>query len=400
MNNDDGVGANSSAGPAGVDRGTAVAKLEDELQELRDEVAALRDDQQRALQRDDAADAEPPSDPTAQQATPPEPANPRRRRLWITAIVVVLIAIAIGAFFFLRYWSSYESTDDAEIEGHIDPISSRINGTVTAVKVENTDLVKRGALLVSLDPRDYQVALESAQASLAEADAAVQSARQDYVVAQANVAQAVATNVQAQRDLARYSKLIAAKVISRDEYEQQVRVARVDAAAVNSARANAGAAQRVIAQREASAEAAQAALAQAQLNLSYTQIHAPVSGVVGQRAAQIGSRVQPGQALLAIVRLNDIWVTANFKETQLRLMRVGDRATIHVDALGRDYKGYVEGFPGASGELYSVLPPENATGNFVKVVQRFPVRLRFEPNQDPQHRLRPGMSVEPKVWLK
>jgi membrane fusion protein, multidrug efflux system len=260
--------------------------------------------------------------------------------------------------------------------------------------------VKRGDSLVEIDPRDYQVAVESARANLAEAQAGLQSSRQDYAVAQANITQAVATNDKAQRDVVRYSKLIAANVISRDEYEEEVRIGRVDAAAVNSARANAGAAQKVIAQREAAVGAAQAALDQAELNLSYTHIHAPVSGVVGEKTVQVGERVQPGQEMLAIVPLNNIWVTANFKETELHQMRAGQKATIHVDALGRDYKGYVEGIAGASGELYSVLPPENATGNYVKVVQRFPVRIRFDPDQDPDHRLRPGMSVEPKVWLR
>lgn len=403
MDKEDGASGGVPNGSSSNAPKAANDSVSDELRRLRDEVAALRE-QQQALRRERADTGSQPQSPAqsgaAETEPPPKPANPRRRKLLIIVAVVVLIAIAIAAPFLWSYFHSYASTDDAEIDGHINPISSRINGTVTAVFVENTYKVERGALLVKIDPRDYQVAVESARANLAEANAALQSSRQDYDVALANIAQAVATNNKAQRDVVRYSKLIAAGVVSRDEYEEEMRVGRVDAAAVDSARANAAAAQKVIAQRQAAVGAAQASLDQAQLNLSYTQIHAPVSGVVGEKTVQVGERVQPGQAMLAIVPLNDIWVTANFKETELRQMHAGQMVTIHVDALNRDYKGYVEGLAGASGELYSVLPPENATGNYVKVVQRFPVRIRFYPGQDPDQRLRPGMSVEPKVWLK
>jgi membrane fusion protein (multidrug efflux system) len=146
-------------------------------------------------------------------------------------------------------------------------------------------------------------------------------------------------------------------------------------------------------------QAAQASLDQAKLNLSYTHIVAPASGVVDNKTVQVGRRVQPGEQLLTLVPLNDIWITADFRETQLRKMRPGQPVTVHVDTTGRDYKGYVEGMPGATGELDSLLPPENATGNYVKVVQRLPVRIRFYSGEDPDRRLRPGMSVEPTVWV-
>jgi len=160
-----------------------------------------------------------------------------------------------------------------------------------------------------------------------------------------------------------------------------------------------GAAAQMIGQAQAAVQAAQASLDQASLNLSYTHIVAPATGVVDDKTVQVGQRVQPGEQLLSVVPLNDIWITADFRETQLRKMRRGQPVTVHVDTTGRDYKGYVEGLPGATGELDSLLPPENATGNYVKVVQRLPVRIRLYPGEDPDHRLRPGMSVEPTVWV-
>ena len=174
---------------------------------------------------------------------------------------------------------------------------------------------------------------------------------------------------------------------------------KVDAAAVNSDRAAVAAKARMIGQAEAAAQAAQASLDQARLNLSYTHIVAPAAGIVGDKTVQVGQRLQPGQQLLSIVPLNDLWITADFRETQLRRMRRGQPVTVHVDTTGRDYKGYVEGMPGATGELYSLLPPENATGNYVKVVQRLPVRIRLYLGEDADLRLRPGMSVEPTVWV-
>jgi membrane fusion protein (multidrug efflux system) len=146
-------------------------------------------------------------------------------------------------------------------------------------------------------------------------------------------------------------------------------------------------------------EQARADLHTAQLNLSYTKICAPVGGVIGRKTVEIGHRVQPGQSLLAIIPLNDIWITANFKETQLKWMKPGQSVTLRVDTFGRDYKGKVESLPGAAGPLFSLFPPENATGNYVKVVQRFPVRIRLDKDQDAEHMLRPGMSVEPTVDL-
>ena len=196
----------------------------------------------------------------------------------------------------------------------------------------------------------------------------------------------------------RYRELIKQEVIARETYDEIAMTGKVDAAAVNSGRAAVAAKARMIGQAEAAVQAAQASLDQARLNLSYTHVVAPAAGVVGDKTVQVGQRLQPGQQLLSIVPLNDIWITADFRETQLRRMRRGQPVTVHVDTTGRNYRGYVEGMPGATGELYSLLPPENATGNYVKVVQRLPVRIRLDPGEDADHRLRPGMSVESTVW--
>jgi membrane fusion protein, multidrug efflux system len=155
----------------------------------------------------------------------------------------------------------------------------------------------------------------------------------------------------------------------------------------------------MIGQAKAAVQATQASLDQAKLNLSYCHIVAPATGVVGDKTVQVGQRVQPGEQLLTVVPLNDIWITADYRETQLRRMHRSEPVTIHVDTTGLDYNGYIEGLPGATGELYSLLPPENATGNYVKVVQRLPVRIRLYSGEDPHHRLRQGMSVEPTVWV-
>jgi membrane fusion protein (multidrug efflux system) len=319
------------------------------------------------------------------------------RRLWLLALLI--LAVAATAPFAWNYLQSYESTDDAQIDGHIDPLSSRIDGTVIGVHAEDDDRVKKGELLVEIDPRDYEVAVEQARARVELARAQVASAKQDYAAALANVREASADNFKAQRDARRYSILLAQQVVPQEQYDQYTAIARVDAAKVDSAHEAAGSVLKAIAARQADAGAARAALDQALLNLSYTRIYAPADGIVGKRYVQHGSRIQPGQTLMFVTETGDIWVTANFKETQLARMHRGEKVTVHVDTSGRNYRGYVQHMPGASGDRFSLLPPENATGNYVKVVQRLPVRILFEPGQDPGHQLHPGMSVEPTVWL-
>ena len=325
--------------------------------------------------------------------------QPRRWRPARIALALVLTAIlAVAGYHFWNYLESYENTDDAQVDGYLDPISSRINGTINAVYVDNNQSVKAGQLLVQLDPNDYQVAVEQARAQLAQAEADLNSARQQYVSAGATVHQDEAQNYLAQRNVQRYSQLIKQNIVSQSEFDQYDAAARAQDATVKRDQAAAGSAERTIASKAAMVKQAQANLDQAGLNLSYTRIVAPADGIIGNRSAQLGQRVQPAQSLMALTQ-HQFWVTANFKETQLERMRPNQPVTIHVDALGRDYKGRVENMPGATGSLYDLLPPENATGNYVKIVQRLPVRILFDNGQD-LSQLRPGMSVEPEVWLR
>src|SRR5260221_780415 len=317
----------------------------------------------------------------------------------LSAAMLVLVLGAVSPFAW-NYIESYESTDDAQIDGHIDPLSSRINGTVIHVHAENNDRVKAGELLVEIDPRDYEVAVAQAKARLELAAAQVASAKQDYAASLSNVRVNNADNFRAQRDAHRFAQLLDQQVVAQNEYDQYTAIARVDAAKVDSAREAAGSALKTIAARQADADAAKAALDQALLNLSYTKIYAPANGIVGKRTVELGSRIQPGQTLMYVTETDDIWVTANFKETQIARMHRGQPVTIRVDTFGKNYRGYVEHLPGRSGDRFSLLPPENATGNYVKVVQRLPVRIEFAPGQDPDHLLHPGMSVEPKVALQ
>ncbi len=386
----------------------------------------------------------------------------RMARAKIIAPIVALLLAAASVLAY-RYYAGWESTDDAQIDGYINPISSRVAGYITNVYVDDNQYVKAGTLLAKIDPKDFEVAVASAQANLAndqatavasqvnvpvtsvntssqlvsaEADVAnaragISGSEQQLAAAQAAVLQAEANNAKAQDDAKRYKKLVDKQEISEQLYVQAVQTANGAAAAVQATVANVQAAQDAVrqaqsrlAQASASVESAQTgpqqiriqqsravaaaaaaqksktAVEQAQLNLGYTRIVAPVDGVVAKRSAQPGQYVSPGQQLMAVVPLDDIWVTANFKETQLRNMRPGNPVEIDVDAYGRTYTGHVESIAGGTGAVFSLLPPENATGNYVKVVQRLPVRLRLDKGQDPDHQLRPGMSVVPKVNVK
>ena len=366
---------------------------------------------------------------------------------WIVAALALVILA--GGFFVWRYYSVRQSTDDAQIDGHISPISSRVAGTVLRVLHDENETVKAGDLLIELDPKDYQVARDRARADLANAeasataahvdvplttttssgqlaaaDAAVKAADRDIQAAQAHVEESQALYNKASADLRRMEQLVAKDEVSHQQYDASVAAASsaratLDAAnaAVSSAesraiqaRAQAAAAKTVpeqirATQARAGAASAEvqkyrAALEQAELNLQYTKLYAPVTGVLSKRNVEAGQVVQAGQPLFAIVDLDNLWVTANFKETQLRSMRPGQKATVQVDAYGHTYSGVVESIGGATGSRFSVLPPENATGNYVKVVQRLPVRIRLDKGQDPGHILRPGMSVVPMVVTK
>jgi len=273
--------------------------------------------------------------------------------------------------------------------------------------------------------------LAGAAAEVEGAQATLLAARQQADAAAAQLVQADANNVKAQNDLARYKQLVSKQEISQQQYDQAYAAAQAGAAGVDAARAGLAAAQQqvkatqsrlvqakanarvamtgpqqVSATRsraqsaEALVEQKKAELDAAQLNLQYTTVVAPVSGFVTNRTVEVGQNVQPGQEFMRIINLDDIWVTANFKETQLRKMRSNQAVTISVDTTGKDYKGHLQSIAGASGAITSLLPPENATGNYVKVVQRIPVKITFDPGETKEHVLRPGMSVEPKVWIR
>jgi membrane fusion protein, multidrug efflux system len=378
-------------------------------------------------------------------------------------VAIAAVVLLVAGVFVYRYVTSYESTDDAQVDGHVNSISTRISGHVIKLNVEDNQYVQAGTVLVEIDPADYQVAYERAKADFEDAQAAaiaagvnvpitsvntssqvsateadvnsaragIQVARQQFEAAKAQLQEAEANNVKAQNDLVRYKQLVDKQEISQQQYDQAMAAAKASAAAVEAARASADAAQQQVTQAEgrlvqaeaswryantapkqmqvtraraaaalAEAQRKKADLEQAQLNLQYTKVVAPVNGIVSNRTVEVGQNVAPGQELMKVINLDDVWITANFKETQLRKMKVDQRATIEVDANGRTYKGKVDSIAGASGARFSLLPPENATGNYVKVVQRIPVKIVLDPGSNNDHQLRPGMSVVPKVWTR
>ena len=379
------------------------------------------------------------------------------------AVLIALVVLVVVGFFVYRYFTSYESTDDAQVDGHINSVSARVTGHVIKLNVQDNQYVQAGTVLVEIDPADYQLAYDRAKADYADAQAAaiaagvtvpitsvntssqvsaseadvnsaragIQAAQQQLQAAKAELLQAEANNVKAQNDLTRYKQLVDKQEISQQQFDQATAAAQASAAAVEAARATADAADQQVTQAKgrlvqaeanwryantapkqmqitkakaqsalAQAERMKANLDQAELNLRYTKVLAPVNGIVSNRTVEVGQNVAPGQELMKVINLDDIWVTANFKETQLRDMRPNQRVTIEVDANGRKYNGKVDSIAGASGARFSLLPPENATGNYVKVVQRVPVKILLDPGSNRDHMLRPGLSVTPKVWFR
>ncbi len=395
---------------------------------------------------------------------------------WVV-VLVILAAVGVGGMYLWRYFNSYESTDDAQIDGHIDAISGRISGNVIEIDAEDEQFVHAGDVLVKLDPRDYEVALQKAEADLRDAEAALESSRIDIPITttntsstltsarsskldatafvlgaqrqlsaaqarlestQADVREAEANLKKDNDDVVRYKLLVDKNEIPRQQYDTAVSVAAAGQATVDSRRAAVREAEQSIAvaqtaieqanqritQADASIESASTApqqvrvtearansaaaqvaqkralVDQAKLNLSYCVIVAPADGLVGKKTVELGENISPGEQLMAVVPLEDIWVIANFKETQLSRMQPGQRVHVEVDAYGRTYTGKIMAVGGASGSRFSLLPPENATGNYVKVVQRIPVRINLDPGQNNDRLLRPGMSVDPKVYLE
>ncbi len=387
--------------------------------------------------------------------------RPKSNKRLVVLLALVLAVVAAGAWLWY-YLGGYESTDDAQVDVHIAPVSARISGYVIKVDVNDNQYVEKGTVLVEIDPKDYQVAVDKAKADLANAEATAQSfginvpitsvnassalsssasdvesanagiiaAEKQLAAAQAQIDQAEANDVKAQDDLHRYKQLVDKQNVSEQIYDQALAAAKASTANVAAAHANEAAAEQAVQQakarlaqaeanhryaetgpqqvastraRAASAAAGvqqkRAALEQVELNLQYTKVIAPVSGEVNKTVVE-GMNVQPGQILLNVVPLDEVWITANFKETQLRQMKPGQRVEFEVDSSGRRYKGHLDSIAGATGPLFSALPPENATGNYVKIVQRVPVKIILDPGENRDHLLRPGMSVEPKVYLR
>lgn len=383
------------------------------------------------------------------------------------AAVLALLAVLIVAAYFLRNLFLYEDTDDAQVDGHVMPLSARISGQIKEVHVIEGQLVHANDVLVTIDPADYKIAAEQAQANLANAlataasshwsvpitsitvqsnldsaktavtnaEAAFKAAEHNYEAAEAILAQAQANAAKSDADLERATQLVAKEDISRQQYDQVVASATANRAAVVSAQAAVHAAEQSVQQAQgkvlqakndvqtaetapeqvsltrANALAADAQVsqrkaqaAQAQLNLDYTTIRSPVTGIIGRKSVEIGQNVSIGQEMLEVVPLDDVWVTANFKETQLAHMRPGQSVEIKVDAYGRKWKGRVTNIGAGTGSVFSLLPPENATGNYVKVVQRVPVRIDFDriTGQDfnAEGLLKPGLSVLPDVRVR
>jgi len=396
---------------------------------------------------------------------------------WRVAAIVAVVLILVGSIVWLRT-RGRESTDDAQVDGRITQIAARVGGTVITLVVDNNQAVGADALLVQIDPRDYQVAVDRMKAELADAEAnaaaaqtgvpiarvetgagvtnasggvqqaeatvtgaehEVQAAQANLVAAQARQREKEALAVKAARDVERLGPLAKKDEVPQQQFDAAVAQSESARAAADAAKSESAAAQSAItvaqqrvaqargaaeqaraglatartapqqlkvsearaAAAQARVQQARAALAQAELNLQYTTIKAPGPGIVSRKNVEVGQVLQPGQPLMAIVNLADTWIVANFKETQLKSMRPGQKADVEVDALGgRAFKAHVESIAAATGAKFSLLPPENATGNFVKVVQRIPVRLMLEPGEDPDHLLRPGMSVTPTVYVR
>jgi membrane fusion protein (multidrug efflux system) len=403
-----------------------------------------------------------PNTPTESPTPPPPAVYPRRRshKRWI--IGGALLVVLVSGIFLWHYLSGFESTDDAQVDVHLYPVSARISGYVQAVHAGDNQYVQEGATLVEIDPKDFQVAVAKAQADLETAEAsaralnidvpissvdttsqlkftssdienakaAIAAGEKQVAAAQARIAEAEAEDVKAQDDVQRYHLLLIKDEVPKQTYDYAIAAAQTGTAAVAAAKDDEAAAEqnvdaarsrlieaiardesaqagpkRVASTRDralsAAADVAQkrAELDQAELNLGYTRILAPVSGEVTKKVV-VGLNVDPGEQMLTVVPLDQVWITANFKETQLGHMRPGQKVNITCDSNGRSYRGHVDSIAGATGPLFSLLPPENATGNYVKIVQRVPVKIVLEPGENRDHQLRPGMNVEAKVYLR
>jgi membrane fusion protein (multidrug efflux system) len=425
----------------------------------------MKEMERDAVDYDIDRELESPSRPQ-QRSEPARPERPIRKRSNRNLIIAgaLLLLVAAGLYLWIGSWNRV-STDDAQVDGHIIPVSSKIYGNVVEVLVNDNQAVKQGQVLVRLDPRDYQAKVSQAGAAVgvaqsqargasvgvpltrettlsgtssAEEQVKAAQADSDIAFAHSNVDSAQATYDRAQADLNRMRPLMEKEEISRQQFDSYVAAARVAESELKAAKdklaaatqeaetkragmlasqarigqARAGVTQAQAAQKQvdvrvadvasasANIEQARANLQAAELNLSYTTIFAPADGVVTKKSVEIGQVLQPGQGLLMLVPLNDVWVTANYKETQLRDVRPGQKAEVKVDLTGKTYPGRVDSIASATGTRMSLLPPENATGNYVKVVQRIPVKIVLDPIPGGNSILRPGMNVEATILTK
>jgi len=405
------------------------------------------------------------------------PAKPKQYGRTLLILGALAALVAVGVYLWVHSLNRV-STDDAQVDGHIDPVSAKISGNITDVLVDDNQEVKKGQVLIRIDPRDYQAKVDQAQAALGVAEsqaraagvnvpltrgttasgtsnaeaqlsgsqAQLEQARLDYqrastndiAFARSNVNTAQATSDRAKADLERMKPLVDKAEISKIQYDSYLAAARVADSELQAARdklAAAGqdadtkkaamlSAQARVAQMRAMVQEAQANLEQvnvrvadvgsaqakiaqaradldsAKLNLSYTTILAPIDGAVTRKSVEVGQIIQPGQGLFMLVPLQDVWVTANFKETQLANVRPGQKAEVKVDLTDKSYSGHVDSIAGATGTRMSLLPPENATGNYVKVVQRIPVKIVLDGLPSGPRVLRPGMNVEATIFTK
>lgn len=336
----------------------------------------------------------------------------KRRRQILAAAAALVVALAAGVYYF-QFVAPYETSDDAFIEGNVIPMASQVPGRVAELLVKDNQQVKAGDVLLKIDPRDYETSLAQARADLAAAQSRVAQAQAQVKASQAKVAQAQASvlaaeaeNQRAADDLKRYQS-VDSTAVSKSAFDAAQSQARTASANLEAARSQAKAAEADVALCKAGVETANAAVQQAEarvrqaeLNLSYTEVGAPEDGRVTRRVVEAGAYIQPGQALMAIVPRR-YWAIANFKETQLTHMRVGQPVEVEVDAYpGRKFKGHVDSIQSGAGARFSLFPPENATGNYIKVVQRVPVKIVLDDLPENELALGPGMSVVPKVRVK
>lgn len=325
-------------------------------------------------------------------------ANGNRKKIALAGFGAFMIIGAIALFFYLDYKATHITTDDAFVEGNIHAIASKIPGTVVAVHVRDNQMVKKGDLLVELDEADYAARTSEGMAAVSAEQGRLAEQASRISARQATVALQDAQLRQAEIDFRRAEKLFEQEAISKERYEKAKTAYDVTVAQLNVAREELKQASSSLSAQSASIREKQARLKKAELDFSYTKLRAPIDGVVTKKNAEVGNQVQPGQALMAIVPLDAVWVVANFKETQLEKIRAGQSVEFEVDSYpGKKFTGKVDSIMAGTGAAFSLFPPQNATGNYVKIVQRVPVKIIIDKNSDPEHLLRVGMSVLPTV---